>query len=187
MTDYRLLRESLAEAATDAREAKARVGMLEAALESERAAHAETRADLERALAIIGQLRVGEMRIQLEQVASLELELEAADRRRREGRGLLRRLVKYVREDRAETPGSTRLARLTDTVDDYLRRTHDPADILRDSAKPPPSATAGTADEGAGLTCPHCLEPLVESEGVEGPHGNLWHYRCLESWRESDD
>ncbi len=42
----------------------------------------------------------------------------------------------------------------------------------------PPSETAPP------LTCPHCLEPLVESEGVEGPGGNLWHSECLDSWRE---
>jgi hypothetical protein len=53
------------------------------------------------------------------------------DDRRREMRRLLTRLVKYVREDRAQTPGVTRLARLTDQVADYLNRTRDPADILR--------------------------------------------------------
>ena len=37
------------------------------------------------------------------------------------------------------------------------------------------------------LTCPHCDEAVTENEGVEGPHGNLWHYRCLEAWRETDD
>jgi hypothetical protein len=41
-------------------------------------------------------------------------------------------MVKYVREDRAVTPGVTRLARLTDQVDDYLQRTHNPRDILRE-------------------------------------------------------
>lgn len=56
---------------------------------------------------------------------------EAAERGRQEARQLLVRFVKYVREDRAVTPGVTRLARHTDMVDDYLRRTHDPASILR--------------------------------------------------------
>ncbi len=35
-----------------------------------------------------------------------------------------------------------------------------------------------------GLTCEHCSEPLIETEGVEGPKGNLWHQRCLDGWRE---
>ena len=58
-------------------------------------------------------------------------QLSECDNRRREARMLLVRMVKYVREDRAVTPGKTRLARLTDQVDDYLKRTHDPSDILR--------------------------------------------------------
>lgn len=57
--------------------------------------------------------------------------LHACDIRRREARALLVRMVKYVREDQAVTPGTTRLARLTDEVDAYLKRTHDPSDILR--------------------------------------------------------
>lgn len=60
-----------------------------------------------------------------------EAQLTALDGRRQEGRELLRRLVKYVREDRAVTPGKTRLARLTDEVADYLARTADPNDVLR--------------------------------------------------------
>lgn len=55
-------------------------------------------------------------------------ELEAV---RRELRQLLHRMVKYVTEDRATTPGVTRLARLTEQVRDYLQRTSDPSDILR--------------------------------------------------------
>jgi len=51
--------------------------------------------------------------------------------RRRESRQLLHRMVKYVIEDRAKTPGKTRLARLTEQVRDYLDRTHEPKDILR--------------------------------------------------------
>ncbi len=58
-------------------------------------------------------------------------ETERLRGRVREGRQLLRKMVKYVREDRAVTPGLTRLARLTDQVADYLRRTEDPTDILR--------------------------------------------------------
>lgn len=64
-------------------------------------------------------------------VAELEAENERLDGRRREGRQLLARFVKYVREDRAKTDGFTRLARLTDSVADYLERTADPKDILR--------------------------------------------------------
>jgi hypothetical protein len=73
-----------------------------------------------------------------EALAALETELKARDERiaelegrRREMRQLLHRLVKYVREDRASTPGVTRLARLTDQVADYLSRTNDPNDALR--------------------------------------------------------
>jgi hypothetical protein len=57
--------------------------------------------------------------------------LHECDGRRREARQLLARMVKYVREDRAVTPGVTRLSRLTDQVEDYLKRTQDPSDILR--------------------------------------------------------
>ncbi|MBK9945616.1 MAG: hypothetical protein IPP12_22345 [Nitrospira sp.] len=48
---------------------------------------------------------------------------------------LLLRLVKYASEDKAVTPGSTRLWRLVDQVDDYLKRTNNPFDILRDEAR----------------------------------------------------
>jgi len=47
----------------------------------------------------------------------------------REARQLLLRMTKYVREDRAETPGATRLERLTDEVTDYLKRPPDPRSI----------------------------------------------------------
>lgn len=57
--------------------------------------------------------------------------LHECDGRRREARQLLIRMVKYVREDRAVTPGQTRLSRLTDEVSNYLKRTQDPSDILR--------------------------------------------------------
>lgn len=57
--------------------------------------------------------------------------LHECDGRRREARQLLIRMVKYVREDGAVTPGKTRLSRLTDQVSDYLKRTQDPSDILR--------------------------------------------------------
>ena len=63
--------------------------------------------------------------------AELRERAERLDGRRREGRQLLRRMVKYATEDRAETPGSTRLARLTEQVRDYLSRTGEPTDILR--------------------------------------------------------
>jgi len=57
---------------------------------------------------------------------------EAPSVRLQEARMLLHRMTKYVREDRAETPGKTRLARLTEQVADYLARTADPLDILRE-------------------------------------------------------
>ncbi len=59
--------------------------------------------------------------------------------RRSELRHLLRRLVKYVREDKAVTPGKTRLARLVEQVDDYLNRTSEPSDILRTDTPPRPA------------------------------------------------
>lgn len=61
----------------------------------------------------------------------LERLLSERDGLRQEARALLVRMVKYVREDRATTPGVTRLARLTDQVDEYLKRTHDPRGIPR--------------------------------------------------------
>jgi hypothetical protein len=57
--------------------------------------------------------------------------IAALDGRRRESRQLLRRMVKYVTEDRATTKGVTRLARLTAEVDDYLNRTAELQDVLR--------------------------------------------------------
>jgi len=65
------------------------------------------------------------------ELATLRTEVHQLNIARREGRGLLQRMVKYVREDRAVTPGSTRLARLAAQVDDYLNRTHKPSDVLR--------------------------------------------------------
>lgn len=59
-------------------------------------------------------------------------EVEQLNGRRREMRELLRRIVKYAREDGATTPGNTRLARLTERVADYLKRTGEPNDILRE-------------------------------------------------------
>lgn len=60
---------------------------------------------------------------------------EASYHRNGEARMLLLRLVKYASEDKAVTPGSTRLWRLVDQVDDYLKRTNNPFDILRDEAR----------------------------------------------------
>jgi hypothetical protein len=68
------------------------------------------------------------------ELSEAKAEAHALDIRRRESRQLLKRMVKYVREDRATTRGVNRLARLTDQVEDYLRRTEDPRDILRDTA-----------------------------------------------------
>lgn len=60
-----------------------------------------------------------------------ERELAAADGRCREGRQLLARMVKYCREDKATTARATRLERLVEQVADYLSRTHEPRDIMR--------------------------------------------------------
>lgn len=61
----------------------------------------------------------------------LSTEVDRLSIRHHECRALLQRLVKYVTEDNATTPGNTRLARLTEQVRDYLQRTHDPRSILR--------------------------------------------------------
>ncbi len=83
-----------------------------------------------------------------ERITELEAALAGRDRRiaaleirRSESRQLLHRLTKYVKEDRATTPGKTRLARLTDQVADYLARTGEPTDIVRggDAAPPAPA------------------------------------------------
>lgn len=41
-------------------------------------------------------------------------------------------------------------------------------------------------DDDERIICPHCLEPVSEDVGVEGPQGNLWHQSCLDGWREED-
>lgn len=63
--------------------------------------------------------------------AAWETRVAELEARLREARGLLRRMVKYVTEDEAQTPGFTRLARCTEQVRDYLTRTHNPSDVLR--------------------------------------------------------
>lgn len=55
---------------------------------------------------------------------------KALDARRREGRQLLRRMVKLAREP-VVSAGFTRLERVIVQVDDYLNRTADPKDLLR--------------------------------------------------------
>lgn len=67
------------------------------------------------------------------QDASIEADRNVRDLdiRLREARALLTRMAKYVVEDRARTHGTTRLARLTDEVRDYLVRTQDQNAILR--------------------------------------------------------
>ncbi len=55
----------------------------------------------------------------------------ASYHRNGEARAFLLRLVKYAQEDKPVTPRATRLARLVDQVDDYLKRTNNPSDILR--------------------------------------------------------
>lgn len=48
-------------------------------------------------------------------------------------RELLKRLVKYHREDGAKTPGSTRLARLVDEVSDYLTKTAEGSESIAEA------------------------------------------------------
>lgn len=67
----------------------------------------------------------------MEQNEPLELQLEHALIRLSEARALLARVIKYAREDRATTPGSTRLERAVEHASDYLARTRDPMAILR--------------------------------------------------------
>lgn len=93
----------------------------------------EARKDPTRLTTLCNELaKLREENARLERLlVEFEAENIKLDGRRREGRQLLHRLVNYVREDRAETPGTTRLARLTDQVSDYLNRTQEPRDILR--------------------------------------------------------
>ena len=63
-----------------------------------------------------------------EQRQQAEARLVEADTRRREGRRLLRKMV-----DRVRSGDAKRLAELVEQVDDYLRRSHNPADVLRQS------------------------------------------------------
>lgn len=65
-------------------------------------------------------------------LVTFEVENLKLDGRRREGRQLLARMVKYCREDKATTARTTRLERLVEQVADYLQRTHEPRDILRE-------------------------------------------------------
>jgi len=60
----------------------------------------------------------------------------------------------------------------------FSLQSHEMFELLAWLDSPKPAAKAEP------LTCPHCLEPLKESDGVEGPGGNLWHQVCLESWSE---
>lgn len=69
--------------------------------------------------------------MQLAKLRKRMTESESVEVRLRESRALLARMVTYVREDKARTPGFTRLARLTEEVDAYIKRTHDPFEILR--------------------------------------------------------
>lgn len=117
---------------------KARVDELAEELEAERSTSKALRHELSRDMSASGELQLDAARTELSQLRATVGQL---DGRRREGRQLLRRFTKYAREDCAVTPGVTRLARLASEVDDYLRRTEDPNDILR--ATPAPAAPDG--------------------------------------------
>lgn len=71
----------------------------------------------------------------LDEIDTLRAERDAEHTRSRNAKALLRRVVKYAREDGAETPGSTRLARVVAQIEDGLSRDATTADILR--ATPP--------------------------------------------------
>ncbi len=74
---------------------------------------------------------------QQERLAERDRRVAELDMRRREGRKLLARMVKYCREDKATTERATRLERLVTQVAGYLNRTHKPSDILRSDELPP--------------------------------------------------
>jgi hypothetical protein len=85
-----------------------------------------------------------EVTMRAEEQAAMRLkELEG---RRREGRMLLAQFVRYVRAERTAS-NTARLYKLCDTVADYLNRTSEPADILRDEATKP----AGTPSIASAL------------------------------------
>lgn len=64
------------------------------------------------------------------EIAGLRAKVAELDIRRREGRHLLQRLVKRIRDNEMIVVESS-LGKLAEQVADYLNRTHDPADILR--------------------------------------------------------
>ncbi len=72
---------------------------------------------------------------------------------------------------------------LLEPQDRWLRQ-RDVVAVLQALRSRPAPASAVADQEREALTCPHCLEPLNESEAAEGPHGNAWHPQCLDSWRE---
>ena len=57
----------------------------------------------------------------LGRIRRLEAKLAELEAERETDRGLLRRVVCYVIEDRARTPGFTRLTRLVDEIRSHLR------------------------------------------------------------------
>lgn len=105
--------------------------------ESARAAAAERERDEARELVDLARTNSHTLgRIIREQIAALS----AAERRAAEAEALIGRIVKYAREDRARTPGTTRLARALDEADQLL--------ALR--SRPQPAATS------SGDVCPRC-------------------------------
>lgn len=68
-------------------------------------------------------------------IATLEAEMRAASARTRELRMLLVGAVKFLQTVLAGTPDTSRISRFVDEATDYLNRTSDPSDILRNISK----------------------------------------------------
>lgn len=70
-----------------------------------------------------------------ERVATLEAEMRAVSAHTRELRMLLVGAVKFLQTVLAGTPDTSRLSCFVDKATDYLNRTSDPSDILRNVPK----------------------------------------------------
>ncbi len=111
----------------------ARITELEAALAEEKLKGEALEQAWQNEIRCSAQIQRG----QQERLAERDRRVAELDMRRREGRKLLARMVKYCREDKATTERATRLERLVTQVAGYLNRTHKPSDILRSDELPP--------------------------------------------------
>ena len=106
-----------------------------------------------------------------------EAAADANDIRARNGVAMLRRASKYIREDGAETPRSTRLARLVTQIDDLISRDMGAgAGILRAAE----ARTAWQPIETAPMTLDYIL--------THGPRGHVVTRYCSAlGWVDEDD